>query len=75
MLVCLSIPAPKPQKDKNPDSTGANLGLWGGGSGFKLVVLKLESVDSAEKLVPFYKKVLSKYGAVLDCSGPSANSE
>lgn len=68
-------PGSKPHKDKDHDSTGANLGLWGGGSGFKLVVLKMESGDSPDKLVPFYKKALSKYGAVLDCSGSSANSE
>src|SRR5208283_772260 len=36
-------PGSRRHKDKDEDSTGANLGLWGGGSGFKLVVLKMES--------------------------------
>jgi hypothetical protein len=68
-------PGSKPHKEKEDDSAAANLGLWGGGSGFKLVVLKMESGDPPEKLVTFYKKALSKYGRVLDCSHPSASSE
>ncbi len=62
-------------KDKNDDMDGANFGLWGGGSGFKLVVLKMESGDSAEKVANFYKKALAKYGKVLDCSNPVAASQ
>jgi hypothetical protein len=68
-------PGSKPHKDKDDDSAGANLGLWGGGSGFKLVVLKMESADSPEKVAAFYKKALSKYGPVLDCSHPPASPE
>jgi hypothetical protein len=64
-------PGSKPHQDKDDDSTGANLGLWGGGAGFKLAVLKLESGDSPERIAAFYKKALSKYGNVLDCSSPS----
>jgi len=58
-------------KDKEDDSPAANFGLWGGGSGFKLVVLKMESDDSPEKVADFYKKALAKYGKVLDCSHPA----
>ncbi len=68
-------PGSKPHKDKNDDSTGANLGLWGGGAGFKLAVLKMESSDSPEKVAAFYKKALSKYGNVLDCSNPPKTKE
>ncbi len=57
-------------KDKDEDSPAANFGLWGGGSGFKLVVLKMESDDSPEKVAEYYKKALAKYGKVLDCSHP-----
>lgn len=67
-------PGSKPHEDKDNDSPAANLGLWGGGSGFKLVVLKMESSDSPEKIAAFYKKALSKYGPVLDCSNPLPNS-
>jgi hypothetical protein len=64
-------PGSRRHKDKEGDSTAANFGLWGGGSGFKLVVLKMESDDSPEKVADFYKKALAKYGKVLDCSHPA----
>ena len=60
-------PASKPHKDE-PNDSGANLGLWGGGSGFKLSVLKMETPDPPDKVAAFYKKALKKYGKVLDCS-------
>ena len=53
-------PGSKPHKDKDNDSEAANLGLWGGGSGFKLAVIKMESSDPQEKVAAFYKKALSK---------------
>jgi hypothetical protein len=68
-------PGSKPHKDKDDDSGGANLGLWGGGAGFKLAVLKMESNDSAEEVAAFYRKALSKYGNVLDCSNPPKATE
>ena len=64
-------PGSKPHKDKAEDSEAARLGLWGGGSGFKLAVVKMETSDSPEKVAAFYKKALSKYGRVLDCSKAS----
>jgi len=64
-------PGSKPYKDESNDSQAARLGLWGSGSGFKLAVVKMNSGDSPEKVAAFYKKALSKYGAVLDCSHPS----
>ena len=67
-------PGSKPQAENANDSQSARLGLWGGGSGFKLAVLKMESNDSPEKLAAFYKKALTKYGKVLDCSNPSPSS-
>ncbi|HYA78740.1 MAG TPA: hypothetical protein VED65_00260 [Candidatus Bathyarchaeia archaeon] len=66
-------PGSRHHKDKDEDSAGVNFGLWGGGSGFKLAVLKMESDDSMDKVADFYKKKLSKYGKVLDCSHPSAD--
>ncbi len=64
-------PGSRRHKDKDADSPGANFGLWGGGSGFKLAVLKMESDDSPDKIANYYKKALSKYGKVFDCSHPS----
>jgi hypothetical protein len=68
-------PGSKPHKEKDDDSTGANLGLWGGGSGFKLAVLKMETADSPAKVADYYKKALAKYGTVLDCSRSSAKPD
>ena len=64
-------PGSRRHKDKDNDSSAGNFGLWGGGSGFKLIVLKMESDDSLEKIADFYKKALAKYGKVLDCSHPA----
>jgi hypothetical protein len=61
-------PGSRRHADKDEDSPGVNLGLWGGGSGFKLAVLKMESDDSMDKIADYYKKKLAKYGRVLDCS-------
>lgn len=68
-------PGSTPHKDNSDDSRAARLGLWGGGSGFKLAVVKMDSSDSAEKVAAFYKKALAKYGKVLDCTHPPAASD
>jgi hypothetical protein len=64
-------PGATPHKDEKNDSSAANLGLWGSTFGFKLVVLKMESSDSPEKVAAFYQKALAKYGTVLNCTGVS----
>jgi hypothetical protein len=66
-------PGARPHKDTSDDSAAARLGLWGGDSGFKLAVLKLESDDAPEKVAAFYRKALAKYGKVLDCRDSSIN--
>ena len=68
-------PGARPHKDDAKDSPAAKLGLWGSSFGFKLVVLKLESKDSPEKVAAFYQKALAKYGAVLNCSNASSSQE
>jgi hypothetical protein len=64
-------PGARSHKDKSEENPAVQLGLWGGGSGFKLAVLKLESDDTAEKIAKFYRKALAKYGKVVDCSDSS----
>jgi hypothetical protein len=66
-------PGARQHKDEKDDSAAANLGLWGSTFGFKLVVLKMESADSPEKIAAFYQKALAKYGPVLDCSHTEAS--
>ncbi len=66
--VCLCTLGRVRIKDNSDDSPAVQLGLWGGGSGFKLVVLKLESNDTPEKVAAFYRKALAKYGRVWNCA-------
>lgn len=68
-------PNSKPAHDDSNDSQAARLGLWGGGSGFKMAVLKMESSDSLEKVAAFYKKALAQYGKVLDCTSASTDTD
>ena len=35
----------------------------------------MESADSVEKISAYYKKALSKYGPLLDCSNPAPSSD
>ena len=67
-------PGARQHKDSSDENPGLTMGLWGGSSGFKLVLLKLESDDAPEKIAAFYRKALAKYGQVLDCNKASAKS-
>jgi len=62
-------------QDNSDDSPALNMGLWGGSSGFKLFVLKMESTDAPDKVATFYRKALAKYGTVLDCTNPPPSSD
>jgi hypothetical protein len=68
-------PGAKPHKDEKNESAAANLGLWGGAFGFKLVVMKMESSDAPDKIAAFYQKALRKYGQVLDCTNGDTDSK
>jgi hypothetical protein len=68
-------PGATPHKDSGEDSNAARLGFWGGGSGFKLAVMKLESKDSPRHVADFYQRALAKYGKVLDCTRSGASDE
>lgn len=68
-------PGSRPHQEQGEESSAAKLGLWGSSFGFKLVVLKMESNDSPEKVAAFYKKELARYGKVLNCSEPSKSEK
>ena len=68
-------PGAKPHKDPGENTDAARLGVWGGGMGFKLAVLKMESNDSPTQVAEFYKKALAKYGRVLDCTNGGASDQ
>lgn len=67
-------PGAQRHKDSGNDSPALHMGMWGPSSGFRLVVLKLESVDSPDKVAKFYHKPLSRYGTVVDCGKLHAGS-
>ena len=68
-------PGSRRHKDDSDDSASVQLGAWGGSTGFKLVVLKMESDDAPGKVTAFYRKALSKYGKVLNCSDSATTVE
>jgi hypothetical protein len=49
------------------DSNQANLSLFTGSFGFKLLVSNYESDDAPTKIADFYRDKLKKYGKVLEC--------
>jgi len=65
-------PGSRKHKDSSDDSASVQLGMWGGSSGFKLVVIKMDSDAAPDKVTAFYRKALSKYGKVLNCSDSGA---
>jgi len=67
-------PGAKESKDKPDDSPAIQFGFWSGSTDFKLVVLKLQSADSPDKVRAFYRNALARYGHVLTCTGSSSES-
>lgn len=63
-------PGAQPLRDKDDDSAGASVGLWGGAFGFQLHALKLQSRDPVPAVAAFYREALSREGALMDCSQP-----
>ena len=55
-------------KDHDDDSSGADIGISTPLFGLKVVAMKLESPDDPEAVAAFYRKALSKYGDVLECT-------
>jgi hypothetical protein len=68
-------PGARPHRDTNKDSEAVRLGLWGGGAGLKLAVLKMESNDAPSQVAEFYQRALAKYGRVLDCTRSATSSD
>lgn len=60
-------PGSKLKPKSGEDDSSANVNLSAFGYGLKVVVLKYQSDDSAEKISKFYQNELKKYGGVLEC--------
>ena len=63
-----AYPGAKSHREADDSSSAANLGLATPMFGFKVVAVKLESADRPERVAAFYRRALSKYGKVLECS-------
>jgi hypothetical protein len=55
-------------KEKPDDSSSADLGFTWGDTHFRVMVASYETSDAADRVLAFYRKPLSKYGQVLECS-------
>lgn len=53
--------------ERQNDGKGANLSLDWGQEGIRLYVEKYVTSDPSDKVVAFYRKQLSKFGAVVEC--------
>jgi len=60
-------------ENRHGDNDSAKVQIGFGEYGLKVVVAKLRSDDSMEKIAAFYREQLAQYGAVLDCSGPQTD--
>ncbi len=67
-------PGAKPYKEDADSDPALHMGFSNGTSGFKFVLMRLESSDSPEKIASYYRKAMAKYGTVLDCSKASGNA-
>ncbi len=56
-------------RENSNDSAQTTLGFWVSDKGFRLVVVKYESIDGPEKILAYYRKALGKFGTVLQCPG------
>lgn len=61
-------------KAPGESSSGANVGLSTPLFGLKVAAVKLESADRPERVAKFYRKALSRYGDLLDCSDGAATA-
>lgn len=62
-------PGARIRQDSDDDKHSANVNISSSLFGLKVVALKFESNDSADKVLAFYRKDMGKYGKVLDCNG------
>jgi hypothetical protein len=61
-------PGATPFKDKESDSSAADLGIALNGTVFNMQTVSFVTADSPQQVLEFYRKPLAKYGEVLECS-------
>jgi hypothetical protein len=60
-------PGATPYKEKDSDSSSADLGFVLNSFHFSMQVASYVTTDSPEQVLAFYRKPLAKYGEVLEC--------
>lgn len=60
-------PGATPFKEKDSDSSSADLGLFLNSFHFSLKVASFVTTDSPARVLDFYRKPLAKFGEVLEC--------
>src|ERR1700679_1782880 len=60
-------PGASPFKDKDSDSSSADLGFLLNSFHFSVKAVSFVTTDSPEHVLEFYKKPLAKFGEVLEC--------
>lgn len=64
-----AYPGAQPKVSNDDDDSSANVNISSSLFGMKLAVLKYESSDPPDKVLGFYRKEMSRYGKVVDCTG------
>ena len=62
-------PGARMKQDSNDEHHSANVNISSSLFGLKVVALKYETDDPADKVLGYYRKEMGKYGKVIDCSG------
>jgi hypothetical protein len=57
------------KQDSNDEHHSANVNISSSLFGLKVVALKYETDDPADKVLGYYRKEMGKYGKVIDCTG------
>ncbi|MGE5321883.1 MAG: hypothetical protein ACM3SW_03435 [Actinomycetota bacterium] len=64
-----AYPGAQPKTSTGDEDSGANVNISSSLFGMKLAVLKYQTSDPPEKVLGFYRKEMSHYGKVIDCTG------
>ena len=62
-------PGAQQKTSTDDEDSGANVNISSSLFGMKLAVLKYQTSDPPEKVLGFYRKEMSHYGKVIDCTG------
>ena len=66
-----AYPGARPYRENSETQSSANLGFSSPAFGIELVVASFATNDQPERVAEFYRKALSRYGDVVNCSDPA----